>query len=248
MSTLGAPSLVLLSGQMALLNSVDIISNNIANASTTGFKREGIQFETYLSKPSPKQSVSFVYDRASYRDMTPGTISSTGNPLDLAIQGKGYFQIQTPQGTQYTRDGAFRTDNQGQIVTSTGEPVLGVSGAPIILPDNADSITISGDGFLTAQVGTSASRAQLGQIGVVKFANDEAVIPAGNGMLTTTQAPIPVTGNAIVQGAIEDSNVKPVTEITNLIRLQRAYEQATNLVGMENSSLSDAIDKLSATS
>jgi flagellar basal-body rod protein FlgF len=240
-------NLVLLSDQMAMQRSVDIVANNIANSSTTGFKREGIQFNTYLSQTTPKQSTSYVYDKATYRDTTPGTLSSTGNPLDLAIQGQGYFQIQTPQGTQYTRDGAFRTDNQGQIVNSSGMPVLSDGGQAITLPDDARDITISGDGFLTAQVGTGSSRAQLGKIGVVSFDNDQLVVPAGNGMLTTTQTPTPVLGNAIMQGAIEESNVKPVVEITDLIKLQRAYEQASNLIGSENTRLSDAIDKLSAT-
>ena len=240
-------SLVLLSDQMAMQRSVDVVANNIANGSTTGFKREGIQFNTYLSQPSTKQSTSFVYDRATYRDTDPGTISSTGNPLDLAIQGAGYFQVQTPQGTQYTRNGAFRTDNQGQLVTSSGLPVLSDAGQPVTLPEDVRDITISGDGFITAQVGTGSSRAQLGKIGVVSFANDQQVIPAGNGLLSTTQAPTPVTGNAIVQGAIEESNVKPVSEITDLIRLQRAYEQASNLIGSENTRLTEAIDKLSST-
>ena len=242
-----AASLVLLSDQMATQRSVDVVANNIANASTTGFKREGVQFNTFLSQPSSKQSTSYVYDRATYRDTSPGTITSTGNPLDLAIQGVGYFQIQTPQGTQYTRNGAFRTDNQGQIVTSSGLPVLSDAGQPIILPEDSRDITISGDGFITAQVGTGSSRAQLGKIGVVSFANDQQVTPAGNGLSTTMQAPTPVTGNAIVQGAIEASNVSSISEITSLIRLQRAYEQASNLIGSENMRLSAAIDKLSAT-
>ena len=240
-------SLVLLSDQMALQRSVDVVANNIANSGTTGFKREAVQFETYLSRPTPKQSTSFVYDRATYRDASPGTITSTGNPLDLAIQGSGYFQIQTPQGTQYTRNGAFRTDNQGQIVTSGGLPVLTDGGQPITLPEDARDITISGDGTVTAQTGTATSRAQLGRIAVVKFENDAALQPTNASLLTTTQAATPVTGNAIVQGAIEDSNVKPVLEITDLIRMQRAYEQATNLVAQENTRLKSAIETLSQT-
>jgi len=233
---------------MALQQSADIVANNIANASTTGFKREGIQFETYLSRGAGTKATSYVQDRATYRDNSPGTINATGNPLDLAIQGQGYFEVQTPNGTQYTRDGAFRTDSQGQIVTSTGLPVLSDGGQAITLADDARDITISGDGFLTAQIGTGAARAQLGKIGVVKFDNDAAVVPTTGGLLTTTQTPTPITGNVVVQGAIEDSNVKPVTEITDLISIQRAYEQATNLIGNENSRLSDAIDKLSQSS
>lgn len=246
--SMSATSLVLLSDQMALQRSVDVVANNIANSSTTGFKREGIQFETYMTKPTTTKSTSYVYDRATYRDTTAGTISSTGNALDLAIQGTGYFQIQTPKGTQYTRDGAFRTDSEGQITTSSGLPVLSDGGQPITLPSDASDVTISGDGFITAQTGTGTSRSQLGKIGVVKFDNDEAVTSTSGGLLTTTQTPTAVTGNAIVQGAIEDSNVKPVLEMTDLIRIQRAYEQATNMVGQEDTRLSNAIDKLSQVS
>ncbi len=240
-------SLVLLSDQLAIQRSVDIVANNIANSSTTGFKREGVQFSTFLSQPSSSQKTSFVYDRATYRDTTAGTITSTGNPLDLAIQKDGYFQIQTPQGVQYTRNGAFRTDSQGQIVNSSGMPLLSDGGQPLILPDDARDLTISSDGYVTAQVGTSSSRAQLGKIGVVTFPDGQQVIPAGNGLLTTAQTPTPVLTNSIVQGATESSNVQPVAEITNLIQLQRAYEQASNLITAESTRLSDAIDKLSQT-
>ncbi|MDD4616972.1 MAG: flagellar basal-body rod protein FlgF [Alphaproteobacteria bacterium] len=240
-------TLVLLSDQMALQRSADIVANNIANSSTTGFKRQGVQFETYLSRPSPRQSTAFVYDRATFRDTTQGTTTTTGNPLDLAIQGNGYFQVQTPNGVQYTRSGAFRTDAQGQIVTSSGFPILSDGGQPVTLPEDARDVTISGDGTVTAQTGTTTSRAQLGRIGVVTFANDQALQPTNANLLTTTQAPTPVEGNPIVQGAIEDSNVKPVTEITDLIKIQRAYEQATNMLSGESQRLSNAIDKLSST-
>lgn len=244
---MSSPGLVLLSSQMALQRSVDIVANNIANSSTTGFKREGVMFDTYLKHAGnvPGGGTSYVYDRATYRDTSPGTITATGNPLDLAISGKGYFEIQTPQGVEYTRDGAFRTDNQGQIVTSTGQPVLSDGGQPITLPDDARDITVAGDGFITAQSGTGALRAQLGKIGVVTFANDEQVVPAGNGLLTTTQTPTPSTGTPIVQGSIENSNVNPIMEITDLIQIQRAYEQASNIAGDENSRLTNAINILS---
>jgi flagellar basal-body rod protein FlgF len=245
-------SLVLLSDQMALQRSVDIVANNVANSSTAGFKREGIAFNTLLSNMNARggnQPIHFVVDKSTYRDASPGPLTSTGNPLDLAIQGSGYFQVQTPQGgTQYTRDGAFHTDNQGQIVTSTGNPVLSDAGQPITLPDEATNVSISGDGFITAQVGTGSTRAQLGKIGVVSFPDEQQVTPAGNGLFTTSQASTPVTGNAIVQGAVEQSNVKPISEMTDLIRIQRAYEQATNMVSNENTRLSAAIDKLSQTS
>ncbi|MDE2029063.1 MAG: flagellar basal-body rod protein FlgF [Alphaproteobacteria bacterium] len=247
--------LVLLSDQMALERSVDVIANNIANSSTVGFKREGIQFDTLLT-PTPganatlpgQRGINFVYDRATYRDTTPGTITNTGNPLDLAIQGSGYFKIQTAQGTRYTRDGAFCTDNQGNLVTSTGKMVLSDGGQPITIPDGASNITVSGEGDVSVQVGTVTSRTNLGKIAVVKFADEQQMSPAGNGLYATTQQETPVTGMPIVEGALEQSNVKPVVEITDLIKIQRAYEQATNLISQQNQRLDNAIDKLSATS
>lgn len=249
--TMSIQSVVLLSDQLALQRRMDIIANNIANSGTTGFKREGVEFNTLISNGSASraaaQNISFVYDRATYRDVSPGTTKMTGNSLDMAIQGKGYFQIQTPQGIQYTRNGAFQTDNQGQIVNSQGMPVLSDGGQPIILPEDARDLTISGDGFITAQVGTGSTRSQLGKIGLVKFENDQIVKPVGNGMLTTTQTAEPVTGNVLVQGALEDSNVSPVLEITEMIKVQRAYEMAANMISAENTRLNTAIDKLSAT-
>jgi flagellar hook-basal body protein len=127
-------SLVLLSDQIALQRSVDIIANNVANSSTTGFKREGIDFDTLISNLNNNsgQSIHYVIDKSTYRDTSPGTITSTGNPLDLAIQGPGYFQVQTKAGaTQYTRNGAMHLDNQGQLVTSSGMPVLSDGGQAI---------------------------------------------------------------------------------------------------------------------
>jgi flagellar basal-body rod protein FlgF len=244
-------SLVLLSDQIALQRSVDIIANNVANSSTTGFKREGIDFDTLISNLNNNsgQSIHYVIDKSTYRDTSPGTITSTGNPLDLAIQGPGYFQVQTKAGaTQYTRNGAMHLDNQGQLVTSSGMPVLSDGGQAITLPDEATDITISGDGFITAQVGTGSTRAQLGKIGVMSFADEKQVLPTGNGLFNTTQTGTPVTGNAIVQGAVEESNVKPISEMTTLINIQRAYEQASNMISNENSRLDAAIDKLSQTS
>ena len=244
MSSVGA---ILLSDQIATQRAVDVVANNLANSTTTGFKRQGVQFETYISRQTPTQSTAYVYDRATFRDLAPGTISSTGNALDLAIQGEGYFQVQTPQGIQYTRDGAFHTDNQGQIVTSSGMPVLDEGGQAMTVPGDATDIIITRDGFVTVQSGTGTSRSELGKIGIVSFANAEGLDPTESNLLTTTQAATTVEEPVLIQGAIEDSNVSPVVEITNLITLQRAYERAANLATQENSRILSAIETLSKT-
>ena len=129
-----SPSLVLLSNQEALQRSMDIVANNVANSSTTGFKREGIMFDTLLSRPKSDESIDFVVDRATYRDASSGPVTMTGNPLDLAIQGPGYFPVQTPEGTRYTRAGTFQLNTDGVIVDMAGDPLLGQGGQSITIP------------------------------------------------------------------------------------------------------------------
>jgi flagellar basal-body rod protein FlgF len=240
-------SLVLLSDQQALSRVMDVIANNVANVNTSGFKREGVAFASYLTQSAPGQTLSFVADGATYRDTRTGSIDSTGNPLDLAIQGKGYFEVQTPDGIRYTRGGSFQLDNQGQITDHNGNPVLNDGGQPITLPDTVTDINISSDGFVSARVDNNPALAQLGKIAVVQFDNELALQPEGGGLLATDQPPAPAAEGSIVQGALEQSNVAPVNEMTQMITIQRAYESACNLISQENQRLDDALAKLSKT-
>jgi flagellar basal-body rod protein FlgF len=243
-------NLVLLSGQMALAQAMDIVANNIANASTTGFKREGIAFETLLSRGASNNNkpVNFVFNSVTYRDSSNGPILSTGNPLDLAIQGAGYFQIQLPNGrVGYTRAGTFKLSPEGQIVTLAGQPLIGDNNN-IVIPDTTSQINIAGDGSVSARVDNGADLAPLGQIKLVKFASDRYLTPLGNGIYVTSQKPQPADDSVISQGSIEQSNVEPVLEITDMIRIMRSYEQATNMISNENQRQADAINRLSKTS
>jgi flagellar basal-body rod protein FlgF len=241
-------SLALLSDQQALQRALDVVANNVANASTTGYKREGIEFNTLLGKGKDNQSIKFVIDRATYRDNSTGPIQTTNNPLDLAIQGQGYFPVRAADGTtEYTRSGAFQINTQGQIVTLSGLPVLGDGGQPITIPDTTTEMNISGDGFVTARTDNGTALSELGKIGVVKFDKDQELQAQGGGLYTTQQVSAPAIGSAIVQGGLEQSNVEPITEMTEMIRISRAYEQTTNLIGQENSRRDDAINKLAKT-
>lgn len=242
-----SPSLVLLSNQEALQRAIDIVANNVANASTTGFKREGIEFDTLLSQPTPDESIDFVVDRATYRDASSGPVEITGNPLDLAIQGAGYFAVQTPQGTRYTRAGTFQLNTDGQIVTLAGDQLLAEGDQPISIPTTASEINISADGFVTARVDHGASLAQLGHITLKKFANEQTLQPTGNGLYATNQEGEPADSSSIVQGALEQSNVQAVTEITQMIQIMRNYEQTVNLIGQENQRIDNALATLSKT-
>ena len=131
-------NLILLSGQVALGRTMDVVANNVANAGTTGFKREGIEFNTYLNRPTAgKEGLNFVIDRATFRDAASGPIEKTSNPLDLALQGPGYFEVKQADGsTGYTRDGSFSLDTQGQLITQSGQQVLGEGGHGHCYPDH----------------------------------------------------------------------------------------------------------------
>jgi flagellar basal-body rod protein FlgF len=243
-----APSLILLSNQQALQRTMDIVANNVANASTTGFKREGIEFDTYVSRPAAGQTLNFVVDRATYRDASTGPIQPTGNPLDLAIQGKGYFAVRAADGTtKYTRGGSLSVDAQGEIVTQSGLPVLSDGNQPITLPDTSTDVNVAGDGFVTVRVDNGVNLAQLGKIGVVQFDNEQGLQSEGNGIYSTTQVSAPATDSSIVQGSLEQSNVQPVTEMTQMIKIMHSYEQTSNLISQENGRLTDAINRLSKT-
>lgn len=240
-------SLVLLSNQAALQRSLDVVANNIANSSTTAFKRQGIEFATSLVKPGG-QSVAFVSDRATYRDTATGPINPTHNPLDIAIQGKGYLSVNTSDGkTHYTRNGALQVNNQGQLATASGLPILSDGGQPITLPETTTEVNISGDGFVTVRVDNGVNLSQIGKIGLVSFEKEQQLQAEGGGLYTTNQPSKPVTDASIVQGSLEQSNVEPVTEMTQMIKIMRAYENASRLIGMDNTRMTDAIDKLSKT-
>jgi len=241
-------NLVLLSTQEALQKSLDVVANNIANSSTTGFKREDIAFATYISRPESGQKLNFVVPRATFRDASSGPITPTNNPLDLAIQGQGYFQVRGADGQpHFTRNGSFQLDTQGQIVTHAGELVLGDGGQPITIPDTATNINISSDGYITAKTDNGTSLAELGKIAVVKFDDEQKLQSEGAGLYTSSDPSKPAVGSSVVQGSLEESNVQAVTEMTQMIKIMRSYEQASSLISKEDDRRLDALTKLSKT-
>ena len=243
-----ATSLVLLSDQQALARTMDIVANNVANSSTTGFKREGIEFSTLLSQASAGKGINFVIDRATYRDMQSGPLQTTSNPLDVAIQGQGYFAVQTTNGTRYTRGGSMLTNSEGQIVTQAGYPLLDDGSQPIVIPDNAKDVNIASDGTITASIPGQTALSQLAKLQVTKFDNDQSLVAQGNGLYSTDQTPSPAVDSSIIQGSLEQSNVQPVVEMTQMMQIMRMYEQATNMISQENTRLNAAINTLSKTS
>jgi len=241
------PGLVLTSYQDALSRAMDVVANNVANVNTTGFKREVVDFDTYLSHPTPKETIAFGIDHGTYRDARQGPMTVTGSPLDLSVQGQGYFQVQTTAGVRYTRSGSFQINNQGEIVTAAGDKVLGDGGQAIIVPDDATDLQVSGDGVIAVKSGTGTDMLQVGKLKLVKFANDQALQATGDSQYTTTAEPVTDEKSSIVQGMLEQSNVQSVSEITNMISVLRNYQQVVHLLDLENQRQSSAITRLGKT-
>jgi flagellar basal-body rod protein FlgF len=245
--------LVGLSRQVSLARELDVVSNNIANLNTTGFKADGAVFEEYIAPLARAADVnradariSFVRDRATWTDLGQGPVQQTGNPLDIAIDGKGFLAVQTPRGERYTRNGALQINAQGQLVTSEGYAVLGDNG-PITFQASDRGISISPDGTITVQEGNvTNTESPRGKLRLVSFQQAGLLQKDGAG---TFLAPAGVTPeqdklSRITQGAIEKSNVRGVVEMTRMIEVTRSYTQVASLLQQQSDLRRTAIEKL----
>jgi flagellar basal-body rod protein FlgF len=238
--------LVSLSSQLASYRSMDVIANNIANINTAGFKRDTVKFEEYIQNVTPAegevgaQAISFVADKGTSRDLTEGAITRTNAPFDMSINGKGYFTINTPNGPRYTRNGHFALDQDGRIVTEDGNALQGDGGDLTVTTDDGD-IHIAQDGTVTG------IRGQIGKVQLVSFDNESALVKEGDSRYITTQTATPVESPNIQQGTLEESNVKPVVEISKMLEVLRAYQTTASLTESQQELERNAIDKLAET-
>ncbi len=227
-----------------------VIANNLANVNTTGFKRDRASFETlaYQTMIAPGAASSGddryatglslgtgVQVNGTAKIDTQGSINQTGNALDMAIQGSGYFQVQQPDGkTAYTRDGSFQTSPEGQIVTTDGMPLI----PNISIPQGATSITVGADGTVTATLQGETAATELGKLETTRFMNPAGLEQVGNNLLLETAASgTPQTGapgldgrGALLSGSLEGSNVNIVEELVDMIETQRAYEVNSKMI------------------
>jgi len=244
--------LVGLSRQVALSRELDVVSNNIANINTTGFKADGAVFEEYLA-PTARTSgasgadsrVSFVRDRATWIDLAQGPIERTGNPLDVAIDGRGFLAVQTPRGERYTRNGALQINAQGELVTGEGYQVLGENGPVVFQPRDRD-ITISRDGNISVRAGNEPADSLRGRLRIVAFDAPGRLQKDGSSTFaappSVTQEP--PTGIKLEQGAVEKSNVRAVLEMTRMIEVTRNYTQVATILSQQSDMRRSAIEKL----
>lgn len=239
--------LVGLSRQVALRRELDVVANNLANLGTTGFKGESTLFQQFLAGNArehnfqvPDQRVNMVIDRATRTDYGQGSFEFTNSALDLAIDGEGFFAVETPQGERYTRNGSFSTSPTGELITSAGHRVMG-EGGPIQFDPTDTDISIARDGTISTRNG------ERGRVRLVRFENEAALSKQGDNLFAAAAGVAPAATEPrtrVVQGAIEKSNVRPIVEISRMIEVTRAYTNLSNLMNKTDELRRDAIQRL----
>lgn len=233
---------IALSRQMVLRREMDVIANNMANLNTPAYKGQSMLFVEYLETSDSGEKMSFVQDISLVRNLTEGELTSTENPLDLAISGNGYFEVETPVGPRYTRNGVFRLNAEGQLVTAGGQPVLGEGGTPITLPPNSADVTVTRDGTVNTEQGPA------GRLRVVRFEDEQTMVKLADGLYDADgQDPLPAEDAQVMQGMVEGSNVQGIIELTRMIETVRSYSSAGKLVNDEHERLRRAIQSLGGT-
>lgn len=236
-------SLIATSRATAQERVIEVTAMNLANMNTPGFQASRVQFADWLS-PQPlgaavpgERQIAYTQDRATWRDTTPGSLTQTGNPFDLAMRSGGYFTVATASGPRLTRDGRFAPMPDGQIADADGHALLDVNGRAIQISPADTKITISADGSVSSENGT------LGRIGVVQLQNPMQIEAEGATLLKangpTSQMPRP----GIVQGAVEASNVPAVQEVTTMMNAVRDFQFATQLIQAEDDRIQSTIEK-----
>ena len=233
-----------LSRQITLRRELDIAANNLANVDTAGFKVESLMKKVNPSRPartlSAPNPVKFVLGDAVARDFGQGALRRTNAPLDLGIEGDGFFAVTTPEGDRYTRDGRFRLDDQGKVVTDAGYPVQGDGGGEILIDAEKGPLIIAPDGTVSQGI------ERVGKIGVVRFDHRSVLEKSGDNLLknTANTPPAAAPDARVRQGMLENSNVRAVTEVTRLIEISRAYEQMARMMDAGAELSRRSIDRL----
>ncbi len=238
---------VVLSRLVAQSRALDVTAANLANANTPGFRAERTLFTAWLARepggavPPGEGAIAFAQDSATWHDTTAGPLRHTGNPLDLAIgNGLGWFTVQTPRGPRLTRAGQFQLDASGTVVDALGDPLLDASGNPLRTTPADTRLAVTADGTLASENGP------IGRIGVVQ-PNDESKLTAEGATLAAAATPTsPLADPQIVQGAVEDSNVRPIEELNRMMQQMREFQLTTQMIQAESDRAATAIDRIVA--
>ena len=226
-----------LTRQSGLMREMQVVANNIANISTTGFRREGVVFEEYVARMDDGPSLSMANASARVVDLTQAGISQTGGVFDFAIQGDGFFLIETPEGERLTRAGSFTPSTAGELMTNDGYRLLDQGGAPVFVPPTARSIAVAQDGTV------SADGAPIARIGLWQ-PSDPLTLQHQAGTMFSASGVEPADSGTVLQGYLEDSNVNPVMEIARMINVQRAYELGQSFMDQEDKRVRSVVETL----
>ncbi|WP_420004686.1 flagellar hook-basal body complex protein [Arenibacterium sp. LLYu02] len=236
---MGSIGYTTLSRQTGLLNEMQVVANNIANSATTGYRSEGLIFSEYVKSAPGMESVSM--GRANIRNTSQeqGSVTQTGGSFDLAIEGDGFFMVETPNGTRLTRAGNFSPSATGELVTPDGHRVLDAGQAPVFIPGDAKSIAFGNDGTI------SADGQQIGQIGLFQPEEGAQMLREDGVMFRVENGDaLPAQGAQILQGFLESSNVNTIHQLARMIEVQRAYEMGQSFLDNEDKRIRAAIDNL----
>lgn len=238
--------LISLSRQMALQRQLDVVANNMANINTNGFKSSDMLFEDYVM-PTAKDNGFDGYDRdlhftddwSTLHNMENGSIDQTGNTFDVALDGEGFFAVQTPNGEMYTRNGSFTLDNTGTLVDLNGNPVLTESG-PVKFGSKDTGIAIAQSGAMSTDSGGK------GRLKVVEFEDPQVLAHAGDNYFSAPPGAVSAAAvdTRVVQGAVERSNVNGMVQMSNMIRITRAYQTIANIMQRQDELRTAAIQRL----
>ncbi|WIY26750.1 flagellar hook-basal body complex protein [Parasedimentitalea psychrophila] len=229
---------VTLSRQTGLMREMQVVANNIANSATTGYRQEGLIFSEFIQSTPGQSSISM--SRANIRNTSAeqGALTQTNGTFDLAIEGDGYFKVETPMGERLTRAGAFSPNADGDLVTADGNRVLDAGGSPVFVPGDAETINIAPDGTI------SADGNPLGQIGLFMPTEPHTLVRE-DGVMFRVDGDVEETDQAkILQGFVEGSNVNAISQLARMIEIQRAYEMGQSFLETEDQRIRNAIKNL----
>jgi len=225
-----------LTRQSGLMREMQIVAQNIANVSTTGYRAEGLVFSEFVRRTEGGPSLSMARGNIPVTSRAQGPLSQTGSPFDFAVEGEGFFLVETPNGERLTRAGAFSLSADGDLVTAGGYRVLDAGGAPVFVPPDIREPGLAADGTL------SGDGRPLAQLGLFRPSEDGNLTHAGDNLYEAPAGFEPLPEGRIMQGFLEGSNVNPVGQIARLIEVQRAYEMGQSFLETENQRVRDALD------
>ncbi|SEQ70861.1 flagellar hook-basal body complex protein [Thalassovita taeanensis] len=227
-----------LTRQSGLMREMQVVANNIANAATTGYRQEGLVFSEYVQKVEGGPSLSMATANIHQTSAAQGALTQTGGQFDFAIEGEGFFLIETPAGERLTRAGSFSPNAEGDLVTNDGNRVLDIGGAPVFIPPDATDLGVSADGTV------SAGGRPLAQIGLFQPVDGVRMLREDGVMFRSDAGIEPAPGGRIVQGFLEGSNVDPLSQVARMIEVQRAYEMGQSFLQSEDDRIRNALKTL----